>query len=163
IVLASFGLAAAAVGCGNDSPPESKPDDTSGVSAALVSIQSDFEDGSTQGWFPFGSPTLANSTDVANTGTHSLKITNRTSGLMGPGISLTGQLSPATTYRVSVATRLVAGQAATGLKVTVMRSFADGSSAFDSVVGSTQVTDQAWTTLAGNYSFASSTNSAGSA
>jgi endo-1,4-beta-xylanase len=114
IVLASFGLAAAGVGCSNDSPPAPKPDDTA-VAAALVSIQSDFEDGSTQGWFPFGSPTLTNSTDVANTGTHSLKITNRTSGFMGPGISLTGQLSPATTYRVSVATRLVAGQAATGL------------------------------------------------
>jgi endo-1,4-beta-xylanase len=162
IVLASFGLAAAAAGCADDSPPAHTPD-VSGVAAALVSIQNDFEDGTNQGWFPFGSPTLTNSTEQANTGTHSLKITNRTATFMGPGISLTGQLSPATTYRVSVATRLVAGQTATGLKVTVMRSFADGSSSFDSVVNSTQVTDQAWVTLSGNYSFASSTNSAGSA
>src|SRR5205814_1483928 len=79
-------------------------------------------------------------------------------GFMGPGIGLTGQLTAGANYHVSVAARLVAGQAATGLKVTVMRSFADGTNAFDSVVSSTQVTDQAWVTLQGNYSFASGTS-----
>ncbi len=163
LVLASLSPIAVAVGCANGGAPSGEPEVTTKIAALTGTLSTDFEDGTTQGWFPFGSPTVANSTDVANTGTHSLLTTNRTSGFMGPGISLTGQLTAAANYHVSVAARLQAGQAATGLKVTVMRSFADGTSAFDAVVTSTQVTDQAWVTLQGNYSFASSTNSSGSA
>jgi endo-1,4-beta-xylanase len=162
-IFASLCLIATSISCSNDVAPSDVPN-VERISSALTGpIQDDFEDGTTQGWFPFGSPTVANSTDIAFTGTHSLKTTNRTSGFMGPGLSLTGQLSAGASYHVSVATRLVAGQAATGLKVTVMRSFADGTNAFEAVVTSTQVTDQAWVTLSGNYSFASSTNSSGSA
>jgi endo-1,4-beta-xylanase len=147
----SLSLSIAAVGCGNDEalPP---PTDTT-VSNALTSIQNDWEDGTTQGWFPFGSPTLASSTEQAFTGTHSLKVTNRTATFMGPGISLTGKLTPGTNYRVSVAARLVAGQAPTTLRVTVQRSMSDGTTAFDTVVGSTNVTADAWVTLSGNYSY----------
>src|SRR5215471_6165209 len=116
-------------------------------------IQNDFEDGTTQGWFPFGSPTVANSTELAFTGTHSLKTTGRTSGFMGPGTSLTGQLTAGATYHVSVAARLAAGEVPTTLKVTVQRSMSDGTTAFDQVVGSTNATADAWVTLAGNYSF----------
>ena len=163
LVLASLSPIVVAIGCANGGAPSAEPEVTTKVAALTGTLSSDFEDGTTQGWFPFGSPTVANSTDVANTGTHSLLTTNRTSGFMGPGISLTGQLTAAANYQVSVAARLQAGQAATGLKVTVMRSFADGTSAFDSVVPSTQVTDQAWVTLQGNYSFASGTNTSGSA
>src|SRR4051812_46843796 len=112
-------------GCSTERAPTVDPDVQQVASALTGTFSTDFEDGTAQGWFPFGSPTVANSTDVANTGTHSLLTTNRTSGFMGPGISLTGQLTAAANYRVSVAARLMAGQAATGLKVTVMRSFAD--------------------------------------
>ena len=163
LILRSLWLGVVAVGCSTDRAPASGPEVQQVASALTGTLSSDFEDGTTQGWFPFGSPTVTNSTEVANTGTHSLLTANRTSGFMGPGISLTGQLTAAANYHVSVAARLAAGQAATGLKVTVMRSFADGTSAFDSVVPSTQVTDQAWVTLQGNYSFASGTNSSGSA
>ncbi len=163
LVLASLSPIVVAIGCANGGAPSDEPEVTTKVAALTGTLSADFEDGTTQGWFPFGSPTVASSTDVANTGTHSLLTTNRTSGFMGPGTSLTGQLTAAANYHVSVAARLQAGQAATGLKVTVMRSFADGTSAFDAVVPSTQVTDQAWVTLQGNYSFASSTNSSGSA
>src|SRR5262252_1321264 len=87
-------LSIAATSCGNDeaSPPPVDPTEGS----ALTSIQNDWEDGSTQGWFPFGSPTLTNSTEQALTGTHSLKTTNRTSTFMGPATSLTGKLTPGT-------------------------------------------------------------------
>ena len=89
------------------------------VGALTGPIQNDFEDGTTQGWFPFGSPTVANSTEQAFTGTHSLKTTGRTASFMGPGLSLTGQLTAGATYRVSVAARLAAGEAPTTLRVTV--------------------------------------------
>src|SRR5262249_20151734 len=71
----------------------------------------------------------------------------------GPGISLTGQVSPGVNYRVSVAARLVTGQAPTQLRVTVMRTLSDGTSAFDTVVGPTNVTDAAWVTMRNNYSY----------
>ncbi len=134
------------------------------VTSALTGpiVQSDFEDGTTQPWFGFGGPTLTNSTDAANTGTHSLKTTNRTATFMGPGINLTGLLTGGATYQLSVAARLVAGTAVTGLKVTVQRTFADGTQAFDSGVPDTQVSDQAWVTLQHSYAF-TSTSSSGSA
>jgi len=158
LVLLSMWAGVVAGGC---TPDQSSAPSASGISIAFVgsgsaSLQNDFEDGTTQGWFPFGSPTVANSTDVAFSGTHSLKTTNRTATFMGPGTSLTGQVQSGASYKVSVAARLVAGQAATGLKVTVMRTLSDGTNAFDSVVTSTNVTDQAWVTLTGNYSFNSS-------
>ena len=133
---------------------QTQADPTETISGALTGpIQNDFEDGTTQNWFPFGSPTLANSTEQAFTGTHSLKTTNRTASFMGPSLSLTNQLTAGTTYRVSVATRLAAGEAPTTLRVTVMRSMSDGTQAFDTVVSSTPVTADAWVTMTGNYSF----------
>jgi endo-1,4-beta-xylanase len=127
------------------------------VSSALTGpIQNDFEDGTLQGWGPFGSPVLTNSTDVAFSGTHSLLTTGRTASFMGPGLNLTGQLTPGATYRVSTAVRLQAGQAPTTIRVTVMRTLPDGTSAFDTVVGSTNVTADAWVTVNGNYSFTTS-------
>jgi endo-1,4-beta-xylanase len=122
-------------------------------SAGNAAIQSDFEDGTTQGWFPFGSPTVANSSEIGFTGTHSLKTTGRTATFMGPGISLTGQLTAGATYQVSVAARLAAGEVPTTLKVTIMRTLSDGTNAFDQVVPAANVTADAWVTLSGTYSF----------
>src|SRR5262252_6769324 len=80
-----FGLGCTA-GSGSDLH---QADSIESVSAALTSpLQNDWEDGTLQGWAPFGSPTLANSTEQAFTGTHSLKTTNRTTGFMGPSINL---------------------------------------------------------------------------
>jgi endo-1,4-beta-xylanase len=62
--------------------------------AAQTVVQHDFEDGTTQGWIPRGSAILSNTTDAANTGSHSLKTTGRTAGFHGPSLSLLGRLSP---------------------------------------------------------------------
>jgi endo-1,4-beta-xylanase len=152
-LLASLSVSVAPLGCFND---DARPPDAPSVAQtteALTSIQSDWEDGSLGGWFPFGSPTLTNSTEQALTGTHSLKTTSRTATFNGPGISLTGQVTPGASYRVQVSARLAAGEPPTQLRVTVMRSLSDGSSAFDTVVGNTSVTADAWVTLSGNYSY----------
>src|SRR5438309_177258 len=58
------------------------------ASALTGAIQSDFEDGTLQGWIPRGPVTLTNSTDVAFGGTHSLKTTGRTAGFNGPSLNL---------------------------------------------------------------------------
>jgi endo-1,4-beta-xylanase len=138
--------------------PTGAPSVESVTSALTGSIQSDFEDGTTQGWGPFGSPTVANSTDVAFSGTHSLLTTGRTSGFMGPSLGLTGQLTAGATYHVSLQARLHAGESPTTLKVTMMRTLTDGSSAFDTVVASTNATADGWVQLAGNYSFTTAAN-----
>jgi endo-1,4-beta-xylanase len=126
--------------------------------AAPPPLSYDFEDGKTDGWFPFGSPTVANSTDVAFTGTHSLKITNRTASFMGPGLNLQTQLAKGATYQVTLSVRLVTGQPASTILATVARTPTGGTTAFDSVA-SANVTDQAWVTMTGIYSFA--TNNSG--
>src|SRR5262249_50907173 len=122
-------------------------------SLVQASISYDFEDGTTQGWFPFGSPTVANSTDVANTGTHSLKTTNRTASFMGPGVSLQGQLTQGATYQVTVSVRMVAGQPATTIMPTFQRTPTGGSAQFDTVMTISNVTDAAWITATALYSF----------
>ena len=106
--------------------------------ALTAPIQNDFEDGTTQGWGPFGSPTVANSTEAAFTGARSLKTTNRTATFMGPSINLLpNQLTPGANHRVSVAVRLVAGEAPTTARVTMQRTLSCGATnQFDTVVPS---------------------------
>jgi endo-1,4-beta-xylanase len=148
-------FACVVVGVGCTAGPEVDQTEAVQTTRAALSgpIQNDWEDGTLQGWAPFGSPTLTNSTEQAFTGTHSLKTTNRTASFMGPSINLVSQLTPGANYRVSVAVRLAAGEAPTTFRVTAMRTPTGGSAAFDTVVNSTNVTADAWVTVTGNYSF----------
>src|SRR5262249_21690865 len=117
-------------------------------SLVQASITYDFEDGTPQGWFPFGNgtnPTVANSTDAANTGTHSLVTTNRTASFMGPGVNLLSQMSKGT-YQVTVSARMVAGQPSANILPTFQRTPTGGTAQFDSVMTLSNVTDQAWVT-----------------
>src|SRR5262249_53271970 len=69
-------------------------------------VTADFEDGTTDGFTGFGGASVAVSTDVANTGTHSLLTTNRTQTFQGPGIDLTSALSAGQPYLFKIAVRL---------------------------------------------------------
>src|SRR5258708_21616190 len=80
---------------------------------AQTVVSSDFEDGTTEGWLPRDPAVLTNTTEAANTGTHSLRTTGRTAGFNGPALNLLGLLSPGTPYQVTVAVRLVSGEPAT--------------------------------------------------
>jgi len=124
--------------------------------AAQTVVQHDFEDGTTQGWVSRGSAVVTNTAEAANTGTQSLKTTGRTAGFNGPALNLFGTLSPGTVYQVTLAVRLVAGEPATQVIVTVQRTPSGGSNQFDRVAASADggVTDAAWVTLQGYYSFA---------
>jgi endo-1,4-beta-xylanase len=158
-----FSCVAVVVGCSADPAPrqdEAQNEAIESTTAALAAggIQSDFEDGTLQGWGPFGSPTLTNTTEAAFSGTHSLKTTNRTATFMGPSISLTGQLTAGATYRASVAVRMAPGESPSTLHITVMRTLTDGTNAFDSVATNTNVTADAWVNLSGNYSFSTPVN-----
>jgi Beta-1,4-xylanase len=119
-------------------------------------IQNDFEDGTLQGWIPRGGGVvLTNTTEAAQAGTRSLKTTGRTQGFHGPSLNIQNTLIKGATYQVTVSVRLVSGQAPTTIRVTVQRTPIGGSNQFDTVVSSANngVTDAAWTTLNGVYSF----------
>ena len=119
-------------------------------------IQDDFEDGTLQGWIPRGaSVVLTNTTEAAHGGNHSLKTTGRTAGFNGPALDVTTLLVKGATYQVSCWVRLVPGETATQLNVTVQRTVS-GANSFDSVAQSsaTGVTDAAWVQLTGLYAFA---------
>jgi endo-1,4-beta-xylanase len=118
-------------------------------------IQNDFEDGTLQGWIPRGSTVLTNTTESANTGTHSLKTAGRTAEWNGPSLDLFGKFLKGATYQIDASVRLVAGQPAGLIRVTMQRTLADGTNQFDQVSASAMngVTDAAWVRLQGQYSF----------
>ena len=122
--------------------------------SAQTVVQHDFEDGTLQGWMPRGGTVvLTNTTEAAATGARSLKTTGRTAGFNGPSLNLQSTLSRGTIYQITASVRLVGGQAADSLKITIQRTPVGGSAAFDQVTPSTSVTDGAWVTLTGQYSF----------
>jgi endo-1,4-beta-xylanase len=165
--------AVAFLGCttGSGSDPVTAPQGiaiaavVAGAPTSPTSIQNDFEDGTTQGWQQFGgyppNPTVANSTDIAFDGTHSLKTTNRSATYQGPGLQLTtSQVQPGVSYSLSLEARLVAGQSPTSLKITVQRTLSDGSNAYDTAVNSTNVTADGWVKMAATYSYSATNTSA---
>jgi GH35 family endo-1,4-beta-xylanase len=128
-------------------------------------VTDDFEDGTAQGWQPrFGSPVVANTTELAHAGTHSLKTTNRTQAYNGPALPLTGVLAADNIYVIGGWVRLVAGQTLTApvqLKLTMQKDFNDGTATqYVQVAGSQTVTDTAWVRLQGTFSFSGSNVSA---
>ena len=102
-----------------------------------------------------GTVVLTNSTEVSQSGTHSLKTTGRTAGFNGPSLNILPVLTQGATYQITASVRLVTGTPATQIKMTVQRTPTGGSSQFDTVAQSsaTGVTDSAWTTLTGLYSY----------
>jgi endo-1,4-beta-xylanase len=116
-------------------------------------VQNDFEDGTLQGWIPRGGVQLSNSTEAAATGVRSLKTTGRTQGFHGPSLDILGRLTRGATYQVTASVRLVAGEAPAALSTTVQQTPTGGSNQFVTVAQNTNVTDAAWVTLTGLYSF----------
>lgn len=134
--------------------PHSFMPHTTHAAEPIVLVQSDFEDGTTQGWGPRGSGvTLAAVTEASHGGTRSLKTTGRTADWHGPSLDLSSRFQPGATYAVEGYVRLVAGQPASTLKITVQRETASGTQ-WDQVAASDNVGDAAWVRLAGEYTFA---------
>ena len=120
------------------------------ASASAQVFTADFEDQTTDGFFPFGNPTVAVSNAQANTGSFSLLTTNRTQTFEGPGVNLLGTLTPGQPYLIKVAARLDQSQnPSANLQLTVM-SVANGSQAF-TAVGTGTVNTSGWTTIQGVY------------
>lgn len=119
-----------------------------------VIVHSDFENGTTQGWGPRGGGVVvAATTEASYAGTHSLKTTGRTQTWQGPSLDVTAKLHKGVTYAIEGYVKLVAGQPANTLVMTMQREA--GGTNWDRVAASATngVTDAGWVKLAGEYSF----------
>ena len=131
--------------------------DNSEVTSAAVmpQIKTDFEDGTTQGWKPRGTATVKTVNEVAQSGAKSLKVTGRTSAWHGSSLNVLGSLQPGAVYEISGYVKLVAGQPASRLIITMQRTPAGGTTSYDWIAPSAVngVTDAKWVLLKGQYSF----------
>jgi len=119
-----------------------------------------FADGGLDGWFPFGSPTLTNTTPPVtdpNGDTHALLVTNRTSGFMGPALNLlnVAGVAAGATYQVTAYVLLTAPDSAnpTATITTDLVNCANTSGAFTNLATSGALSSTAWTKVQGNFSF----------
>ncbi|MDP4507168.1 endo-1,4-beta-xylanase [Nonomuraea turcica] len=119
--------------------------------AHAADLTYDFEDGTTQGWSPRGGDvSVAVTTDAAHAGTSSLLTTGRTA--TWHGASIAAPFVKGVTYRVTAYARLVTGQPASTIALTVQRTPAGGETTYERVAAAT-VTDGEWVRLAGTYLF----------
>ncbi|MBE1591563.1 endo-1,4-beta-xylanase [Nonomuraea angiospora] len=111
----------------------------------------DFEDGTTQGWGPRGGGVSVTVTpEAAHGGTSGLLTTGRTA--TWHGASIVAPFVRGVGYTVTAYARLVSGQPAATIALTVQRTPTGGSTTYERVAAAT-VTDGGWTRLSGNYLF----------
>jgi endo-1,4-beta-xylanase len=117
-------------------------------------IHSTFEDGTAQHWTPrIGEELLTVTTADQHSGSFSLLTTGRQHAFSGPSLNAAGKLCNGSQYRVSVWARLAPGEASTQLRVSLQRSLA-GTTSFNTLVGNTTVTANAWVQLSATVDFA---------
>ena len=127
------------------------------AAAAQTVVQHGWEDGTLQGWSPFGGGVaLTNASGIARTGNHSLLTTGRTAGFNGPSLELLPFLAGGTPYQITAFVRLAASEPATQVRMTVRRTPTSGGTQFDTVSGNVTVTDGGWAMVQGFYSFGGS-------
>jgi endo-1,4-beta-xylanase len=130
------------------------------VSAQTI-LQSDFEDGTTQGWGSFCGATVANTTAAAESGTHSLLVTGRTQNCAGPSIQLSSLLLPQATYQITGWVRLTDVETGTDqANFTVDQTDSSSGTSFITVGAfQTAATNSGWVQLSGQYTVSSSPTS----
>jgi endo-1,4-beta-xylanase len=128
--------------------------------AAQTVVQHGWEDGTLQGWAPFGGGVvLTNTTAAANGGSRSLLTTGRTAGFNGPSFEVGTLLTAGTIYQFTAFVRLAPGEVATQVRMTMRRTPTGGSATFEQVASNTAVNESGWAMVQGLYSFAGSASS----
>lgn len=118
-----------------------------------------FSDGSLDGWFPFGSPTLTNSASPStdpNGNKQSILVSNRTAGYMGPALNLLNvkNLVAGATYQIT-AFVMLASNDSTSPTISMSTQLADCATAGSySTLGTTAgLSPGVWTKVSGSFSF----------
>lgn len=113
----------------------------------------DFESGGAEGWNPRGPAALTNTADAAHEGLRSLAVTNRAASWQGPTINVLCKMHKGSKYLISVWVRLLPGQPATDMRVSLQAGL-NGAVSFLTVIGNQSVTDAAWVNFSTEYTFA---------
>jgi endo-1,4-beta-xylanase len=118
-----------------------------------------FSDGGTDGWFPFGSPTLSNAAPPVldpNSDTNALLTSNRTATYMGPALNLVGinGIVAGATYQVS-AYVLLASSDSGGPTVTMSTKLADCATTgtYSSLGTTPALSSGVWAKVQGTFTF----------
>lgn len=118
-----------------------------------VVLSSDFEDGTTQGWFGRGTAELAASDAQAAGGSYSLLTTGRTANWHGPAYDVLDILLPRAVYRFDAQVRMLSGDPTATVQMT-MQYVPESTSetTWTQIAAVPSVGDQAWTQLSGEWS-----------
>ncbi len=119
-------------------------------------LKNDFEDMTAQNWFVRGDAVQIFSSNAA--GSQSLKVTGRAKNWEGVGLDVSPLIFKGRTYDVSVAVRLLKGQAKDSLKMTMLQTPPTGAPTYMEITTPKEVTDAEWTTLSGKYTGTTSDN-----
>lgn len=146
-----FALAALAASVAVAIPLVTAP--SASAAEPVVVANHTFENGEIHGWAPRAGETVAASTAAAHGGTGSLLVSERTQSWEGPTLDVLGTMDKGVRYTISVWVRLAAGAGSSQARLSVERQI-DGTSSYDQVVGSTDVSDGGWVNLQGQYTLA---------
>jgi endo-1,4-beta-xylanase len=110
-------------------------------------ITSTFEDGALDGWSSRAGAALANSTDTAHSGTHSLSVSNRSHNYDGPQINVSNKMYVGSVYNLSVWVRLAPTDGSTHVINMSLQTTLNGTTSYPSVTpypGITVAADGQW-------------------
>ena len=115
----------------------------------------DFEDGTTQGWEPRGETAVTISTDTANSGSHSILVTDRMETRHGAAVSVVDLLDPDKTYKISGYVRVADGEPQSQFVLTMQRTPAGEETVSEWIASSALLggDEPAWVRFGGEYSF----------
>lgn len=114
-------------------------------------ITTDFEDGTTQGWYGRGgNESLTAAASAAHSGKFGLQVTGRTEGWNGPMLNLASFMEVGKSYELSAWVRLPAGTPDSSVSMLIERK-TNGDMYYESVAAKT-VTESGWVKLTGAYS-----------
>ncbi len=130
---------------GDDTPPQKG-----------TLLLNDFEDSTAQNWFVNGESVQMFSSNAS--GSQSLKITGRTAPWNAPALDISPLIFKGRTYLFFVSARLLKGQPADSLKLTIKQTPPKGDPTYVEVSKLTPVTDGDWVTLAGEYTATTTDN-----
>ncbi|SDY28353.1 Endo-1,4-beta-xylanase, GH35 family [Evansella caseinilytica] len=115
-------------------------------------IDTDFEDGTSQGWNPRGDGVDVKVVEgVAHDGNYSLATTGRNDHWHGPSIDASGKLQREHSYRVSVWAKLATGEEPASLQISAQRSVGGGNPNWDNLGNPVRVTADEWVLLEATY------------
>jgi Carbohydrate binding domain len=130
---------------GDDTPPQKG-----------TLLQNDFEDMTAQNWFTLGDGVEMFSSNAG--GSQSLKVTGRTAPWNALALDISPLIFKGRTYLISVSAKLLKGQTADSLKLTMKQTPPKGDPTYVEVSKLTPVTDGDWVTISGEYTATTTDN-----